>query len=105
MGGKIMRVGNTELLYYIDYIAKKVHLLDLDEVGRTSLTNAIDIHFQKEFIEQESLLIDLLDFDWICYATDGIVAIYRDYNFKFLNPKLPYLYKEYLEVMKKRRKE
>jgi hypothetical protein len=98
-----MRVGNTEVLYYIDYIGKRIHLLDLDNAGRRSLTNAIDPTFQKLFIEQEMLMEDVLEFDWICYATDGIIASYKNYNFKYMNPKLPYLHAPFVEIMGQRR--
>jgi|SRR3954465_9874378 hypothetical protein len=98
-----MKVGNTELLYYIDYVGKRIHLLDMDGQGRTSLTNAIDPTFQKLFVEQEMLMTDILEFDWICYGTDGIIASYRNYNFKFMNPKLPYLHKPFVDIMAERR--
>lgn len=98
-----MRVGNTELVYFIDYLGKKIHLLDMDEPGRKTITNAIDPTFQQKLIEQEGLLNDVMDFDWLVYATDGIIASYRNYNFKFVNPKLPYLHQPYLEIMQSRR--
>lgn len=99
----IVRINNTELEYFIDFITKKMHLLDLDNSGTKTLTNAIDPHFQQALIDQENLLQDIIDFEWLVYATDGIIASYSDYNFKFVNPKLPYLHKPYVDVMKKRR--
>jgi hypothetical protein len=98
-----MKVGNTELLYYIDYVGKRIHLLDMDGQGRTSLTNAIDPTFQKLFVEKEMLMTDILEFDWICYGTDGIIAAYSNYNFKYMNPKLPYLHKPFVDIMAERR--
>jgi hypothetical protein len=98
-----MKVGNTELLYYIDYVGKRIHLLDMDGQGRTSLTNAIDPTFQKLFVEKEMLMTDILEFDWICYGTDGIIASYSNYNFKYMNPKLPYLHKPFVDIMAERR--
>lgn len=98
-----MRLGNTSFEYFIDYINKKIHLLDLDQSRTMSLTNAIDPTFQQKLVDAECLLKDVLDFEWLCYGTDGIVASYRNYNFKFANHKLPYLHQPYLEIMTKRR--
>lgn len=98
-----MIIGNSKIEYFVDYINKKVHLLDLDNFGTRSLTNAICPEFQNKLIEQENLLKDVVDFEWICYGTDGIIASYKEYNFKYCNPKLPYLHEPYKEVMKKRK--
>ena len=98
-----MKIDDTHFEYYVDYITKKVHLLDLNHFGTQSLTNAICPDFQAKLIEEENLLTDVIDFEWLCYGTDGIIASYKDYNFKFANYKLPYLYPPYLEVMGKRR--
>lgn len=99
-----MLIDNTEVTYFIDYINKKMHVLDSDSPGRMSLTNAIDPHFQKRLLEQENLLQDIIDFEWFCYGTDGIIASYHDYNFKYVNAKLPWVHKPFLDVMMKRRK-
>jgi hypothetical protein len=99
-----MLVGNTELIYFIDYIGKRIHLLDMNTPGRMSLTNSIDPTFQQKFIDQEQLLNDILDFEWICYGSDGIIASYKNYNFKFVNQKLPWVHKPFLEALAERRK-
>jgi hypothetical protein len=98
-----MLVGNTEVIYFIDYLGKRVHLLDMNSPGRMSLTNAIDPTFQKKFVEQEQLLKDIIEFDWLCYGTDGIIAAYSNYNFKFVNQKLPWVHQPFVEEMIKRR--
>jgi hypothetical protein len=98
-----MRLDNTHFDYYVDYITKKIHLLDLNNFSTMTLTNAMCPEFQAKLIEKESLLSDVIDFEWLCYGTDGLIASYRNYNFKFANSKLPYLYPPYLEKMEKRR--
>ena len=99
-----MKVNNTELDYYVDYINKKIHLLDMERDTSKSLANIISPDFQNKLIEQEGLLQDILDFDWVCYCYDGIIASYRNYNFKLVNPKLPYLHRPYKLTMESRKK-
>jgi hypothetical protein len=100
----LMNIGNTDIEYHIDYVNKKMHLLDLNVSEINKLTNQIDPTYQRKVIDHEGLLQDLLDFEWICYANDGYVASYLNYNFKILSPKLPYLHKPYLEIIQQRRK-
>jgi hypothetical protein len=99
-----MRINNSELEYFIDYINKRIHLLDLDTLGMRSLTNTIDPTFQKMFIEHENLLKDVIDFQWICYATDGLIAEYKNYNFKFIPNEADICHKPFKEKMLARRK-
>lgn len=99
-----MQIENTEIEYHIDHEQKKLHLLDLDQSGRKSLTNAIGNAFIMSLIEQEHLPLEVFKYEWICYASDGIVASYEGYNFNFKHHSLPYLHKEYLEVMEDRKK-
>jgi hypothetical protein len=96
----MVKVGACEVLYHIDYVGRAVHLLDKNNGGRT-LTNSIDPSWQKQFIYQEMLLTDILDFDWYCYATDGIVATYCNYNFNFIKDYSK-LHAPYLDVMRQR---
>ncbi len=98
-----MKIGNTEIEYHIDYVNKKMHILDLSN-GFNKLTNQIDPTYQKLVIEHESLLQDVIDFEWVCYANDGYIASYMNYNFKILNPKLPYLHKPYMDIIQERKK-
>lgn len=98
-----MLIDNTEIHFTIDEILKKVHILDLDKYGRRSLTNAIDPGFQAKIIQKIGLAPEVLEYEWICYGMDGIVASYQDYNFKFRAYDVPYLHKPYLDVMGERR--
>ena len=98
-----MKIGKCELEYHVDYINRKIHILDLDQPMRRTLTNEISPDFQKRFVAQEELLQDCLEFDWICYGTDGIICSYSNYNFKYQNPKLPYLFEPYVKEMDNRR--
>lgn len=105
IGEKNMKVNNTEFDYQIDYINKKIHLIDKFGLHNdNSLVNAVDPEFQQAFIKQYMLLEDIVDFDWIVYASNGIVAQFRGYAFAIISPKLPYLHKPYLEAMQTRRK-
>jgi hypothetical protein len=99
-----MQVGNVELLYFIDYLNKRIHLMDRTSVGQITLVNTIDPTFQQKMIEQEQLLRDIIDFEWICYGSDGFISSYSNYNFKVLNSKLPYLYKPYLDEVWRNKK-
>lgn len=94
-----MRINDIELEYFIDYINKRMHLLDKNTSG-TSLLNAIDPAFQQSVIDHENLLQDIIEFDWICYGSNKLIVLYQDYNFKILNSKMPYLHKPYIEKLK-----
>lgn len=97
-----MRIGDTQLEYFIDYLNRRVHLFDLDKSGMRTVTNAIDPKFQKRFIRQEQLLSDLLDFQWICYGTDGIVVEYKEYSFSFVSHKDQRVHQPYIDKMEAR---
>lgn len=99
-----MKINNTELDYHVDYINKKVHLLDMDSSSNNNLVNTMSPDFQIKLVEHEGLMQDVLDFEWICYGLDGIIASYRNYNFKLVNPKLPYLHRPYKLTMESRKK-
>jgi hypothetical protein len=98
-----MIFGNTEIRYHIDYLQKKIHLLDLKERGTKLLINEISPQYQEELVKHEQLLQDVLNFDWYCYLQDGLILLYNDYNTKFVSAKLPYLYSPFVEIMKERR--
>lgn len=90
-----MQLGETQFEYHIDYINKKVHLLDWTQSTNGNLVNNISPDYQKSFIKAEALLQDVIDFDWICYGSDGLITAYKNYNIKILNHKLPYLHRPY----------
>lgn len=98
----MVRVKNTDVQYYVDYLNRAIHILDSNKYTHMSLTNAIDPTWQKLLIEQEQLLRDVLDFTWFCYATDGIISIYSNYNFKFVKDHSQ-LHQPYVETMKQRK--
>lgn len=85
----------TCLEYHVDYINKKIHLLDLSKATRGQIVNNISPDYQKRLIEAQGLMQDVIDFDWICYGSDGLITSYQNYNFKIINYKLPYLHKPY----------
>lgn len=95
-----MEIDNIELEYFIDYINNKMHLLDSSLNSHTigNLPNVIGTGFQKKLIEKENLLIDVIDFEWICYCPNGVVMAFKDYNLKLISKKLPWLHKPFLTV-------
>ncbi len=99
-----MKIEETRFEYFIDYINNRIHLLDCDNSVANSLINNISPEFQAKMIEDECLMLDVLDFEWICYGQDGLIVSYKDYNVKILNPKLPNLHKPYKVVMETRKK-
>lgn len=100
-----MKINNTEFEYQIDYVKRKVHMLDMKSaISGESLANAMDSEFARIFIKQECLLQDIVDFDWIIYMSNGMIANFKDYNFSIISPRLPYLHKPYLDAMQQRRK-
>jgi hypothetical protein len=98
-----MQLGETQFEYYIDYINKKIHLLDWTQRSSGNLVNNISPDYQKRFLEAEALMQDVIDFDWIIYGSDGLISSYRNYNFKILNVKLPYLHKPYKVICESRK--
>lgn len=79
-----MKIDNIEIIYFIDYIGRKVHILEVSK-STQSILNAIGPQFQKELIEKELLLIDVMDFEWLIYALGGLVMAYKDYNLVFVD--------------------
>lgn len=93
----------TRLEYHIDYINKKVHLLDLSQAALGQIVNNISPDYQKRLMEAQGLMQDIIDFDWIVYCIDGLICSYQNYNFKVQNPKLPYLHIPYKKICEGRR--
>lgn len=87
-----------ELEYYIDYMNRRIHLLDKSYPSTPELLNVITPEFQKQFIENECLLIDVLDFDWFIYASNGIIFSYSAYRLELVNPEEKTLYKPFMNV-------
>lgn len=95
----MVKVGETEIEYFIDYLERAIHILDLDFRQSRTLTNSIDPRWQKKLIYQENLLTDILDFDWILYHTDGIISLYKEYNFSFANEAVIKIHEPYKIIM------
>jgi hypothetical protein len=97
--GSEVASNNFNFEYFIDYLKRKVHLLNVESNSYKKLSNIIDPEFQKNFIKTENLLLDLMDFDWILYESTGIIIIYKNYSIAIVSPKLPYLHKPFLEKL------
>jgi hypothetical protein len=99
-----MNSQNKHLKVNVDYTRHRVHLLDASFYSTPSLANIISPQFQEEIIEEHNLLQDCIDFDWICYDASGIIVKYKDYNFAYVNPKLPYLFEPFVKICEEKRK-
>ncbi|MFL6507974.1 MAG: hypothetical protein ACJ704_08560 [Nitrososphaeraceae archaeon] len=102
-GGNQMQNEKAPIEYHIDYINKKMHFMDWSQAVTEQLVNIISPDYQKRFIEANALMQDVMDFEWIIYGVDGLIASYKNYNFKILNPKLPYLHKPYKIICESRK--
>jgi hypothetical protein len=103
MGGDYMKLDGVNFEYFIDYINNRIHIIDLDQYG-TTVANSISPSWQRKLIEQELLLEDIMEFEWICYGRDGYIAKYRDYNFSYVAPNSILVHQPYLKKMEDRRK-
>ena len=92
-----MKIKNVEVDYFLNMRTKKVHIKELKSNLLNPLINNIDSNFQKILIEEELLQRELLNFDWICYCHEGLILNYKDYQYKILNKKLPYLHEPFLK--------
>lgn len=93
-----MKIDNIELVYFIDYLGRKVHLLEKSNSGtQDSLPNVLSPSFQRKLIEREHLLIDLMDFDWILYSQGRFVTRYRAYNLAIVSKTEKWLHKPFLD--------
>lgn len=92
-------IDNTALSITIDN-ENNIHLLDLDEEGRKTLTNAIDAGFQLKVLEQVKEQVS----KWYLYHTDGYVTRW-DGHFHHVPHTEPVLYKPFTAVAGERRVE
>lgn len=98
----MVRVGNVDIEYHVDYLGRAIHILDKHKHSNQTLTNCIDPDWQRELIYKEQLLRDVYDFEWFCYGTDGIICSYRNWNFNFISD-FTRLHQPFVEVLKARR--
>lgn len=94
-----MKIENVDLELFIDYIGKTVHLLEISRSPYSALLNEISPEFQKKVIEKGLLLMDVLDFDWFCYASSGLVMEYKDYGLLFVSKNENRLHKPFIGVL------
>lgn len=88
--------------YYIDYLNRRVHVLEKGKpLYSNNLPNQMGTDFQKRFIEKERILKDVLDFEWLCYSSDGLVLLYKKHNLSLASGKVERLHKPFLDVIKK----
>jgi|1185.fasta_scaffold77493_3 hypothetical protein len=80
-----MIINDIKFDYYINYLGKSVHLLDLSNSHFKTLLNAMCADFQKKLIEEEALLQDVLGFDWICYGQSGLIMEFNKYGLQFIS--------------------
>ena len=96
-----MKVENIEVEFFIDYLNKRIHVL---EKGRSlynqSLPNIIGTEFQKSFIEQQNLLIDVMNFEWFCYCSNGLVLLFKGRGLNLVSDTSEMLYKPFLDALR-----
>lgn len=83
-----------------------IHLLDLDEEGTKSLTNAIDAGFQLKVLDEikKTHNLDFKVAKWFCYHSDGYVTEW-DGVFRHVPHIDSMLYDPFTEVATERREE
>lgn len=105
-------VGNTALSIQVDDRQSLIHVLDLNEEERRTLTNAIDGIFQTAIIRKvaESIgahpksLFHLIDYQWFLYHTDGFVSAWSMlHQFQHIPLDVPLLHPAFVQAMKERR--
>lgn len=80
-----MKVESVEVEIHVEHKEKRIHVLELSPPSYNGLHNSIGPEFQKKLIEQANLLIDVLDFEWICYGAGGVILTYKDYGLQLGN--------------------
>lgn len=96
-----MHILGMELEYFIDYVGNRIHILEKSASINKQLFNTISPDFQKQLVEEQFLLTDVLDFDWILYDLNGLIVAYTDYNMKLVNRKMPFVHEPYIEAARK----
>lgn len=97
-----MKINGIKLQYFIEYLEKRVHLLDSNPIGQ-NLANTMCPDFQKKFIEAERLLSDVAEFEWLIYCGNLIIS-YQNYDIKMVSSKLPYVHKPFTKALEDRQK-
>jgi len=99
-----LKINGIEIKFHVDYIERIIHLFDVNSSHIQSLVNNISPSFQKDLIQQGQLLLDVLDFEWVCYSLNAPIFGYKDYNLYFINETEKRLYEPYRRVLKDSKK-
>lgn len=95
-----MKVKNLFIEFHIDYMARQVHVLEKGRpIYHENLPNNMGEDFQKEMIEKNSLLIDTLDFEWVCYCQNGLILRFRERKLGLISKTDNSLYKPFLDAL------
>jgi hypothetical protein len=94
-----MRIDNIEIEYFINYIGRSIHILDKTRNHYQNLLNIMSPEFQKRIIEEEQLLSDVFDFDWICYGSGGLIMEFKEYTLVFVSKQDNRLHKPFIGVL------
>lgn len=92
----MIKIDSVEVEYHIDYLQKKIHLLDVGPRFSNTLVNMISPDFQKKFVDTENLLIDIISFEWLLYCGSGLVISYKDYSASLVLDRPKWLYGPFL---------
>jgi hypothetical protein len=93
-----MRINNIEVEYFVDYVGRGIHILDKSRAHYQNLLNEMSPDFQMNFIEGENLLMDVMEFDWICYGSGGLIMEFKEYGLVFVPKNDKRLHKPFMGV-------
>jgi hypothetical protein len=98
-----MKVENIQVEHFVDYLNGRIHLLEKGlSTYSNSLPNIIGPEFQKSFIEREQLLIDVMDFDWVCYCSNRLILLFKGHSLTLIPNEYKTLHKPFLDVLESR---
>lgn len=97
-----MKILNTEIEYFIDYLDNKIHILDKSKSYYNDLPNSIGPEFQKELIEKDHLLLDIISFEWVCYCAGGFVLVYNSRTLRIISATEKWLHRPYMDAIIKK---
>lgn len=95
-----MKIEDVNFDFHVDYINKKVHLLEREKSGiNQGLTNVISTDFQIQLVVKEFLLRDVIDFDWVLYCSNGLIFAFKNYSLNFVSRTEKWLYEPFTAVL------
>lgn len=102
-----IEIQNARFALYYDSEFKKLHLLDWNDPGTRSVTNAVNVDF---FVSLDNIIYSMIKartnftFDIYLYGTDGMISEYEPDSgkFSYFHPADPHLYEKFKNISAKR---